>query len=85
MKPEDTLWLELNAKFNLKLYAINPGDEVFAPMFVWPNYPPEQKLDRMLAWTQIWLTKETKLRKGDECNNTHGYVFGGILSTSYLS
>ena len=85
MKPEDAIWLELNAKFDLKLYVINPGDEVFAPMFIWPKNPPVQKLDSMIEWAEIKLTKESKVTKRDECSNTYGYVFGGTLSTSNLS
>ena len=69
MTDKDTLWLELNAKFDLKLYVINKGDEVFAPMFVWTKYPPEQKLDRKMAWAEIQLTKESKVTKRDECED----------------
>ena len=68
--------MELNAKFDLKMYLINPGDEVFAPMNIWPISPPEQRLSSKNEYIQIELTKESKVSKKN-CNNFVGYVYGG--------
>ena len=68
--------MELNAKFDLKMYLINPGDEVFAPMNIWPISPPEQRLSSKNEYIQIELTKESKVSKKN-CNNVVDYVYGG--------
>ena len=70
--------MELNANFDLKLYLVNPGDEVFAPMNIWPISPPEQRLSSKNEYMQIELTKESKILKKN-CNNDMDYVYGGII------
>ena len=78
MTPEDVIWLEVNANFNLKIYFIDPGDEIFAPLNVWPVSPHEQWLSNMQEYTQIRLTKKSKVTKKDDCIPTPDYVYGGI-------
>ena len=76
----DFIWLELNSEFDLNLYVINPGDDIFAPFFHFPTPPTKQHLSKNLAWTQIMLTKETKetkRNKNETCNGNNGYVYGG--------
>ena len=68
----------MNAKFDLKIYLLNPGDEIFAPMNIWPKTPQEQRLSKMNEYVQIRLTKESKLlNKKEKCNSSHTYVYGG--------
>ena len=82
--------LELNAAFDLTLYALSPGDEVFVPTGLFPNLPASQKLATTLSWAKMKLTKSTKrmiMKKGendeDKCNDTVGYVYGGIFKMIY--
>ena len=60
---------------------MNPGDEVFAPIFIWPQEIDiqEQRLSRMNEFTQIRLSKESKMKKNDDCNATVTYVYGGKI------
>ena len=77
MVPEDVIWLEVNAKFSLKIYFIGPGDEIFTPMNVWPITPQKQWISNMNEYTQVRLTKKSKITKKDECEVEPNYVFGG--------
>ena len=71
------MWLELNSNFDLKLYVINRGDEIFVPTGMWPNYPTEQKIRKTLAWVEINLMKESQMMQLETCNDTISYVYGG--------
>ena len=77
MVDEDAIWMEVNAKFNLKIYFLNPGDEIFAPLHVWPISQQEHRLSNMNEYTQMRLTKKSKMTKSDECDATPNYVYGG--------
>ena len=77
MAKDDIIWLEVNANFNLKIYFINPGDEIFAPLNVYPTSPQEQRLSNTNEYTQIRLTKKSKVTKKDECEADPDYVYGG--------
>ena len=85
MEPADTIWLELNSNFDLNLYVLNPGDEVFVPVFLWPNYPAEQRIRKSLAWSKIDLTKTSEKLKKGTCNDTSGYVYGGKIKDNIIS
>ena len=61
------------------MYVINPGDEVFVPIFNWPNYPATQGLRKTSEWSEIKLTKESKLTQKQTCNDTTGYLYGGKI------
>ena len=74
--------MELNAKFDLKMYFINPGDEVFAPMNIWPINPPEQRLSRKNEYVQIELNKESKVSRKN-CSDSLDYVYGGKNTLLY--
>ena len=63
---------------DLKLYLINPGDEVFAAMNVWPNSPVELKLNGASEVTHVRLTKEL-YKSNAKCNDSERYVYGGTL------
>ena len=68
--------MELNANFDLKIYLINPGDEIFASMNIWPISPPEQRLSSKNVYSQIELTKESKISRKN-CTDDVDYVYGG--------
>lgn len=70
--------MELNANFDLKIYLINPGDEIFAPMNIWPISPPEQRLSSKYVYSQIELIKESKISRKN-CTNDVDYVYGGKM------
>ena len=76
--PEDVIFMELNAKFDLKIFLINPGDEIFVPMNIWPISPPEQQLRSKNEYIQIELKKESKVSRKN-CNDSLDYVYGGKL------
>ena len=48
-------------------------------MNVWPMTPQEQKLNNMIEYTQIRLTKKSKVTKKDECEAAPNYVYGGKI------
>ena len=80
MTKNDYIWIELNSKFDLTLYIINPGEDVLVPFFYFPNTMTMKHLSSNLAWTNIMLTKETKEVKKSKygtCNDDDGYVYGG--------
>ena len=85
MATGDVIWLELNAKLSLKIYFINPGDEVFAPLNVWPVSPQQKTLSKTNEFTEIRLTKKSKIsnRKKNDCNSSPDYVYGGTLITAF--
>ena len=68
--------MEINANRYLDLYLFNPGDEVFAPMNVWPIRPQKVRLNKKNEFMQIRVTKESKLSKKN-CNQSRTYVYGG--------
>ena len=70
--------MELNANFDLKIYLINPGDEIFAPMNIWPISPPEQRLSSKNVYSQIELIKESKISRKN-CTDDVDYVYGGKM------
>ena len=76
MTPEDALFMELNANFNLKIYFMNPGDEIFAPINTWPLQPQEKHLTNDIQLMQIELNKETRISK-KECIADEDYKYGG--------
>lgn len=84
MAPSDMIWFELNADFDLELYVFNPGEEVFVPAFMWPNYPAQKSLSKSLEWAQIKLTKESQ-KLAEICNDTSGYVYGGKIMSNNIS
>ena len=77
MVTKDVIWLEVNANFNLKIYFINPGDEIFSPLNVWPVKPTEHSLSKLNEYTGMKLTKKSKVKKSDECEADPTYVYGG--------
>ena len=79
MRYTDTFWIELNAGFDLSMYVVNPGDDIFAPFFLFPVDPIKTYLSQNIAWTQIRLIKETKRENSKKCNNTKGYLYGGKI------
>ena len=85
MGAEDVIWLEVNAKFNLKIYFLTPGDEIFAPMNVWPITPQEHRVSKMNEYTQIRLTKKSKMTKKGECEAAPNYEYGGKKTIIRLS
>ena len=85
MEASDIIWLELNSNFDLNLYVINPGDEIFVPAFLFPNYPAQQSLRKTLEWKQIKLTKESTRMEKETCNDASGYVFGGKIISNIIS
>ena len=68
--------MELNAKFDLKIYVINPGEEVFVPLNVWPINPPEQLLSSKNEYIHIEFRKESKV-SWNNCNDSLDFVYGG--------
>ena len=72
--------MELNANFDLKIYLMNPGDEVFAPMNIWPIIPREQRLSSKNVYSQIELTKFSKKSlQSRYCNSQVDYFYGGKI------
>ena len=69
----------MNAKFNVNIYFISPGDEIFATMNVWPISPKELRLSNMNHYTHLRLTKKSKVTKKDECEAASNYVYGGKI------
>ena len=67
------------------MYVFNPGDEVFVPAFMWPNYPAQKSLSKSLEWAQIKLTKKTQKLQIETCNDTSGYVYGGKIMSNTIS
>ena len=61
---------------DLKIRLINPGDEVFAAMNIFPNIPVELKLSRNSEVTQIRLRKE-QYKSNANCNDSEHYIYGG--------
>ena len=77
---KDFLWVELNSEYDLHMFVINPGDDIFIPFFLFPITPVNTYLSQDLAWTQIRLTKETKRErsiKDKPCNDKDDYIYGG--------
>ena len=37
MKDTDRIWLEFNSNLDLKLFLVEPGNEIFIPLFLWPS------------------------------------------------
>ena len=58
---------------DLKIRLINPGDEVFAAMNIFPNIPVELKLSRNSEVTQIRLRKE-QYKSNANCNDSEHYI-----------
>ena len=77
--PEDAIFLEFYSQYDLRIYLLNPGDEIFAPMNVWPINPQEMKLDTKYEYIQIELTKGKKVTNNEECNNSLTYAYGGKI------
>ena len=82
----DIIWLELNAELELDLYMINHGDEVFIPGISYPKhpnrrspYPTKRRLRKDLVYTQLELIQQSNVKHSNSCNETIGYVYGGIL------
>ena len=72
--------MELKAGVDLRLYLIDPGNEIFAPMWVWKFIPTQQQLRKTDEWIEIRLSKEVTVVDQNDCNTTKEYVYGGILS-----
>ena len=72
----------MNSEFDLNMHVINPGDDIFAPFFLFPYVPLKAHLSQSVAWTQMRLAKETKRDKSKECNAMIGYQYGGKLQVS---
>ena len=70
--------MELNAKFDLKIYVINPGEEVFVPLNIWPINPPEQQLSSKNEYIHMEFQKESKVSR-KKCNDSLDFVYGGKL------
>ena len=87
MMEDDIIWLEVNANFNLKIYFINPGEEIFAALNVWPVNPIVHSLSMLNEFTQIRLTKKSNVLKNDKCEADPTYVYGGkyIVHTIYIN
>ena len=68
--------LELNAKFDLKLYLLDPGDEVFAPMNIWPIKPIELRISKKNVYAQIEVKKQSRIAQND-CTAVVDYHYGG--------
>ena len=86
LRAHDIIWLELKANFDLRLFVIVPGDEVFIPPDCFPKhtqrtleYPAKQHLSKTLAYSQIQLSKQTHVEQSGSCNRTDGYVYGGKI------
>ena len=61
------------------MYLLNPGDEVFSPMNVWPESSlKQQRLSRTNEWVQIRIEKKARLlNQKEDCNTSPTYVYGG--------
>ena len=77
------IWLELNSEFDLNLYLINPGDQIFVPVSLFPIKPVKKHLSRSLVWAQILVTKQTTRSKTGDCNDTVDYVYGGKMTVNF--
>ena len=73
----DNIWLELKTNFNTRLFVIDPDDEIFMPIFVWPSNPEETKLRTSSTWDEIKVTKEVNIKEAETCNSTTEYMYGG--------
>ena len=79
MTANDVIWLELNSEFDLNLYLLNSGEQIFVPVNMFPIKPVKKHLPRNLVWAKLSLAKQTLRSKTGECNGTVGYVYGGNL------
>ena len=73
----DNIWLELKTNFNTKLFVIDPDDEIFMPIFVWPSNPEETELRTSSSWDEVKVTKRVNIKKDDSCISTTEYIYGG--------
>ena len=78
----------MKAEYDVNLYVILPGDEVFIPADFFPkhpqrllSYPPKQHLSKTLAYAQVQLTKQVHMKQSESCDSTTGYVYGGKIQT----
>ena len=79
MSPSDTLWLELTTKYDLRLYLIEPGNEIFIPAFLWTKVPTLQPLKRSLTFINIKVHKRNKLLKKGTCEQRDNRKYAGIF------
>ena len=79
MSSSDTLWLELTTKYDLRLYLIEPGNEIFIPAFLWTKVPTSQPLKRSLTFMTIKVHRRDKLLKKGTCGQRNNHKYAGII------
>ena len=74
----------MNAKFDLDILFLEPGEEIFIPSAMWLKhpqrdlaYPLQERLKTTLAYTRLQLTRQKSLEHTNACNGSKDYVYGG--------
>ena len=74
----------MKTKLELNVYIIDRGDEVFIPNFMFPKNPPSQRLSKTNAYATMHVKKQSNVVQRESCNDTTGYVYGGMNSHKSL-
>ena len=81
MTTADMYYLELDLKFDLQLYFIDPEDEIFIPMFVWPTRPVLTTLRKGDSMIEIRANKKQFILNRNYCNNQRSGMLDFIVKT----
>jgi len=58
------------------MYIVNPGEEIFVPLGIWPNSPVKLEFRRDRDFARFRLEKGLYKSK-EKCNESIDYIYGG--------
>ena len=77
MKKQSGIWLFLRPQKDLYVFVLEPGMDIFVPIFIWPNYLASTKLDQDMMIADMRVTKKVLIDNHENCEGSESYRYAG--------
>lgn len=74
--------LQFKRSSSIDISFIQPGDEIFVTMDIWPDIPPAVRLKKNIGGGLVLLKKYVYVQGGENCENRDNYFYSGTCEVS---
>ena len=69
--------LRIKRSSDIEVLFIQSGEEIFATVDLWPNFPPSIRLKKNIETVDVLLKKSIHIQGKDTCTGDENYQYSG--------
>ena len=77
MKKLSAIWIALRPQTDLKVFVVEPGLDIFVPVFIWPKHIPSMEVHKNMMMIDMRVTKNV-FKNHENCETNENYKYAGM-------